>query len=389
MTREYDEENRARSRASSASAHDADVRGWTDHEAPLLRPEQPITSGLVERRGNTLASVGPSGLASVPTAATQDLQTAQVLRMVGGHAATSASETEASSPSADRVEIPAVLHFIWMGKPPTDAAVKNILAWAARAKNTSWRIILWSDDAIQTGKWAPQLAALRGSVEVRQIRPVIDPRLRQHYLDAVDKTPRAFNVASDLARYSILHQLGGVYADVDLGPGDVDLSRVPKLSTADLPVTAPQVRDRQSLEEQLGPEELGMLSTQEAAQMAAQRAYRKNQLNNNLLISGPQSTFMNRLIDNVHRRVAAREDERDEWGDIAAVMSGPQPLIRTMHEHLGGVSERRLIDSMDRDTLGHWSRLDWLTEESENQNYDVASGSTSKGGWWSQWSARR
>lgn len=302
--------------------------------------------------------------------ATQQPQVAPVQRMVGEHTAPAASEPGPSAAPTDRVEIPALLHFIWMGKPPTDGAVHNILAWAARAKNTSWHILLWTDDAIQTGKWAPQLAALSGSVEVRQIRPIIDPRLRAHYLDAIEKTPRAFNVASDLARYSILHQLGGVYADVDLGPGDVDLTRVPKLSASDIPVTAPSVRDRQALDEQLRPEELEILSTREAAQVAAQRAYRKNQLNNNLMISGPHSAFMNKLIDNADHRVSAKQDEREEWADTAALITGPQAMIRTMYQHVG-VSERPLIESMDRDTLGHWSRLDWLTEESEHQSYDT------------------
>ncbi|HLT40358.1 MAG TPA: DUF4157 domain-containing protein, partial [Enhygromyxa sp.] len=83
-----------------------------------------------------------------------------------------------------RVEIPRLLHFIWIGRPPSDGAIANLLGWAALAQNHNWSIILWTDAQLETGDWTETTDQLNGSVSFRQIRPILDPRLAGHYREA-------------------------------------------------------------------------------------------------------------------------------------------------------------------------------------------------------------
>ena len=131
----------------------------------------------------------------------------------------------------------------------------NILQWAARASNARWHIILWTDAKLETGDWTKH-GPPAGTVDIRQIEPMLHPELRNFYHKATKGPSPAFNMASDLARYSILMELGGVYADVDVGPGKVDLSKVPRMGPGDVPILAPSVRDRRALKEQLGEDVL-------------------------------------------------------------------------------------------------------------------------------------
>lgn len=272
----------------------------------------------------------------------------------------------------DPVEIPPLIHFIWVGRPPGAGAIENILSWAHRARNTAWRIVLWTDSNVNLGNWGPTIEQLRGHVEIAQIRPYLDPRLETAYIDAVEGKPKAFNLASDVARYSILARRGGVYADVDLGPGHVDLTRIPVMSSIDIPITAPQIRDEEALSRQLSQEELSLPLAQQV-DLAASRAYNQNQLNNNLIIISSHSDFIHRLIERVSQRITEDRQQggRAEWSNNAALISGPQQVILTMFEMLGPATQR-LIDEMEPRTFQNWCRLQWLTAESESQHYDTS-----------------
>ncbi len=138
---------------------------------------------------------------------------------------------------------------------------------------------------METGDWSGAREDLKGVVETREIGPILHSDLAKLYHMATKGPARAFNMASDLARYSILLKYGGVYIDVDLGPGTVDLGQVPMMGLDDVPMLAPSVRDRRALKEQLTKEQLEQLDFASAVQLAATQAYLKNQLNNNLIIT--------------------------------------------------------------------------------------------------------
>jgi hypothetical protein len=282
-------------------------------------------------------------------------------------------EDVATTEDDDPVKIPQLIHFIWMGKPPSSSAVKNIFEWAARAKNTGWRIILWTDAKIMTGNWSTAISTLKkGRIEVKNLTGVLDPRIEEYYMHATRKSPKAFNMASDLARYSILKSYGGVYADVDIGPGLVDLDKVPKLSKVDPPFLAPSVRDLKALKEQLPPKvyeafEKGELSLEEAVRTASMGAYVNNQLNNNLILTQENSAFMEELIASLPNRIEAKLEDRENWAENAALITGPQAVNKKMFNYLG--MPQILYQEMDQETFENWKNLEWITQESQNQEY--------------------
>ncbi|WP_432002077.1 glycosyltransferase [Streptomyces sioyaensis] len=195
--------------------------------------------------------------------------------------------------------LPRRLHFIWMGAPIRDAAVENILAWAARAKEAGWSVRLWTEWANRQASRETgfsfslpirpeQLERLEASgVEVfpwlRDALTAGGPRLTpedrtglmplvgmeqynraERYKQPPGEAPwltdwlwdqayslRAFNYLSDIARYGILHAMGGMYVDVDVAPGNVDLHALEgPISQYEVPVYGPILRDKWFLDEE-------------------------------------------------------------------------------------------------------------------------------------------
>jgi mannosyltransferase OCH1-like enzyme len=90
--------------------------------------------------------------------------------------------------------IPAQFHFIWFGKPMPQHLRDNILAWASM--HPDWRMNLWTESNL------PKLRNQDLFDNAEDIVPV----------DAVHQ------FRADLARYELLYDHGGFYADVDTRP---------------------------------------------------------------------------------------------------------------------------------------------------------------------------
>jgi hypothetical protein len=102
--------------------------------------------------------------------------------------------------SAD-LKIPKVLHFIWLGpKPFPRTSVENIRSWIA--KNPDWKILFWTDRE----RPLPHPAMQRMLVKDFKFSKLEN---RFHSSDN-------FGEKSDVLRYEILHQQGGVYVDHDV-----------------------------------------------------------------------------------------------------------------------------------------------------------------------------
>jgi hypothetical protein len=101
----------------------------------------------------------------------------------------------------ENVKVPKVVHFIWLGpKPFPRESVENVRSWMG--KHPDWTFKFWSD----------------------RVRPLPCPGMELHlvkdfhFLSLADCFEKADNYAekSDVLRYEILFQEGGIYADHDV-----------------------------------------------------------------------------------------------------------------------------------------------------------------------------
>ena len=102
---------------------------------------------------------------------------------------------------AGELKIPKVLHFIWIGpKPFPRTSIENVRTWIGH--NPDWKVKFWTDRA----------------------RPLPHPDMEVCYIKdfTFRQLEREFNASdnygekSDVLRYEILFQEGGVYADHDV-----------------------------------------------------------------------------------------------------------------------------------------------------------------------------
>ena len=95
--------------------------------------------------------------------------------------------------------IPKILHHIWVGSELPDAEKLNITSW--RARHPDWEHRLWGDE--HTGDWKTHdVPELRNRNLYDRAEELVPP-------DAVGQ------FRSDVARYEILFDHGGLYVDTD------------------------------------------------------------------------------------------------------------------------------------------------------------------------------
>ena len=150
------------------------------------------------------------------------------------------------------------------------------------------------------------------SVEHQDIEKILDKRLKKLYQKAVDGDQKAYNMASDLARYSILNKHGGVYADVDIGPGNVNLAEIgqdgQKVEENEIPMLGPGLRDKQQLES--SSSNMQGNTQQEKMQHAAQEQYANDSFGNQFIATPKQ----HKLIEEIISRIAKDTDETIDIG---------------------------------------------------------------------------
>ncbi|MEV7601201.1 TcdA/TcdB catalytic glycosyltransferase domain-containing protein [Kitasatospora sp. NPDC089797] len=201
-------------------------------------------------------------------------------------------------------EVPRTIHFIWIGAHINDAARNNIQDWITRTQGTDWEVAVWTD---QLNAWGAD--EFPGATQ-HDIAGVLHPDLRRYYNIAVDRSGAgaaaglrpAYAAASDLARYSILSSHGGVYADVDLGPGEhLDLGQAAlALPAGGLPVLGPLIRNQTHFN--------GLLQSDGAPAgaglpWAVDHLLGEGQYGNHFIAVHQDSTFMTRVLDQVVARL--------------------------------------------------------------------------------------
>ncbi|MGW2838024.1 eCIS core domain-containing protein [Streptomyces sp. NPDC001493] len=279
-------------------------------------------------------------------------------------------------PAEERVRIPALVHFIWIGRGISRDALNNVLAWAAKAQNTDWRINLWTDKR-STWSWADSgRVKVAKSIEFKYIEDAIDERVAATYERATAGPDMAYPLASDIARYSILKKHGGVYADVDLGSGTIDLKQNrPELREKDMPLLGPLIRDRQSLDAPLkaaGAPPVEGVVTAEQVRTAADYLLDTGGYGNHFIGAQRNSAVMEKMIAKISGPIAQLPVDDLHAGGPA--LTGPFALLQVVDRHLSsefGVEslqngEHQLFQQAGQHFHDH---MEWLTAESENQNY--------------------
>lgn len=89
-------------------------------------------------------------------------------------------------------DLPHLVHFIWLGSPPSNRLCERINSWASL--NPTTRVLLWRDAAVE--ELLRDLSICDGS---RLLRAAQNPA-----------------AASDVARFAILRTYGGIYLDTDM-----------------------------------------------------------------------------------------------------------------------------------------------------------------------------
>ncbi|MFJ5224376.1 TcdA/TcdB catalytic glycosyltransferase domain-containing protein [Streptomyces sp. NPDC088400] len=297
--------------------------------------------------------------------------------------------------SARRVPVPRVLHFIWLGGKPGDAVISNLNSWKENAENTNWTLTLWTDASSSIVK---DLKKSFGShLEIRAdsdnlVKQKAGTDNYQVYKDA--KKNKAHNLASDILRYTVMKEYGGVYMDVDVAPGAVRLRSAPEvlMDSGDVPLLAPRLRDKKSVHTALGRKEneSAQNPTPEDLSAAATARYSKGVLNNNFILA-PGSEFMDDLLKNLPQNLTDLKDRygsKHVEGDLAGLapdISGPVFVEKILKQYTGrhhGVMEQAHSTpessdmAINQDEFQHlfppealefWKALGWVTPESENQ----------------------
>ena len=212
--------------------------------------------------------------------------------------------------------IPKDIHMYWAGMQPSDSALANMRAWVDKARDAGWRLHLWTDNGFTA--WDPDvqrvlstdLVAHQDTAEV--LAGNLGPTIMRTY-HAV-KNAGAHNFGSNIARYAVLglvphslvHESGGVYVDVDIHPGDVDLSQVDAVTMRhdDVPVFAPRLRDGNSVDQILrdAGEDGDVTDPDARIRRAAELMYERGGLNNNVIVAPARSEFLRRMLDEIPDR---------------------------------------------------------------------------------------
>ncbi|GAB2915304.1 hypothetical protein [Streptomyces heilongjiangensis] len=294
---------------------------------------------------------------------------------------------------------PRTLHFFWVGRPLSPAAVDNVLAWAAAARDHGWTVNMWTDTTPVTmagdrapktslSTWTPQTEqALRAAgIRFRSVRDLLprdraggsrltDPRMRKlrTIYETARTTPTAFPVASDVTRLAIQLSEGGTYADVDLAPGTVDLVSGPSgTGGLDIPLIGPMFRDQQSFRAQREEfaEHLGVHPETMSTADVASYAMTEGRFGNALISAVPGAVYFRHVVDAIDDRILTWTAEELAAG--GAYLTGPLTYTKgafalSAAYGLGPVDDAELGAAIDPFEVRRWARLGWLTDESEHQ----------------------
>lgn len=267
-------------------------------------------------------------------------------------------------------EIPKYIHFIWSGREISKPALANILEWAKKAENTPWQVFLWSD--LKISNWTNALPFLtRAGIKLIDATSVLDERFTAPY-----KFAREYNLAgaSDLIRLSILKIHGGIYSDVDIGPGDIDLNKLnPNTSPLSLPLFGPLVRDIEGVRSVLKKGKHDDITNADILEAVAIQT-KLGSINNNFIIAHPRCMFLEPVINHIQQELSKPEYGEYFWknaGSMIATITGPGVIMGVLQKMVAmrdGLSIKEADQFLTDNFVCKWL-LKWLTAESEDKDW--------------------
>lgn len=334
---------------------------------------------------------------------TKDVEIASEHQSLSSEAASLTWERE-----AEAYRVPSILHFYWAGRKIPPGKLDILDQWASRASNSDWKIWVWHDGAVSEARDSGQLS---NKITVMKITSAaIDPRLRAQYESLIKPPNPVYPAASDLVRYSILLRYGGVYADVDTGPGDMDFSK-PLVINSSLPIQfAPGLRDAEAVRGEIAMErarinqdspaaqkevdivpEQASVAGEDGSESKAKTPVTKDQVaeavrlqrkygaspGTNLIVTPPRSKIMDWIV--AECVAALGKVPPEEMSGSQAAATGPLLVATALGKSWEKIRNEYLIDELPPDaSKGQTVQaifanaisdlpLDWVTDESEDQ----------------------
>ncbi|MEU2333232.1 DUF4157 domain-containing protein [Streptomyces sp. NPDC013172] len=295
--------------------------------------------------------------------------------------------------SARRVRVPQDLHFIWLGGKPGESVISNLKAWTENVENSDWTMTLWTDVGSSALKSLEKTLGKHLRIGADSDNLVKEKAGAENYqLYKKAKSKKALNLASDILRYTVMKEYGGVYLDVDVASGAIQLKSAPEvlMRSADVPLFAPRLRDKNSVNAELGRAGTDADPTAEELNAAATARYDKGVLGNNFILA-PGSEFMSELLRKLPQHFAELKEKygpeavEGDLPGLAPDISGPAFVEKVLKQYTG--RHHRVMEqthstpsapdmAIERDEFKHlfppealefWKSLGWWTPESERQ----------------------
>lgn len=198
-------------------------------------------------------------------------------------------------------------------------------------------------------------------------------------------------MASDVARYNVLHNHGGIYADLDLTPKeDFQFPSGDALKSGQLPFVGPMIRDKSSLGGENVKKVMG-------------NKYGGGELGNHLIAAEAGNKTMNKVINKIGGLKIASENDDTEYlkkskinaklykndrkklsnnkdflAEDAPLFTGSQALSDVMIEQMGkqGPFAHGAIDQMNSKTKKAFDpdNFNWVTDASQRNDEDATIG---------------
>lgn len=245
-------------------------------------------------------------------------------------------------------EIPQNLHFFWKGESPGREGQEwpHLQEWGNMGeKSAGWNKTLWTDSS-SIDEWQKnhqdKLEELQKmNINVKPVEKEIDERNRDIYNDAVEYDARP--MVSDVARYSVLKKHGGIYADLDIGPGNLSLPNYADqegkemLSSGKLPLMGPMVRDRKAVLDHTPKSEAPF---KKRLKETIDKQYATGSFANNLIAAEPNNQTIDLMIDEVStindpEAPIPYKKNKSEFGEYTTLKTGPYMAARVMNKHMG------------------------------------------------------
>ena len=400
----------------------------TPAPAPTVKPSADIKSSpwvdtLVDgKKGNVDVEVAKQEI----TAAVNDGKPAKARILLGrlkgtnpdAHAELKQYYDNAVAAKGDegKVDVPKEMHFAWFGATPNQGSIDGMLEWAAKVKATDgqWKATLWTDRS--SASWDPDVKQqlTDAGVEINEsvpdlvselsadveTRSATDTTINDVYAAANNLDAKAYNLASDIARYAVLKKHGGVYVDVDVRPGSVSLDKMGdvKMRPDEVPLIGPRLRDGKSVQNALGDPDAEL--NPDNVKAAADARWAEGELGNAFIVTPPNGDFITKFADLIPQKFdtlqgrVAPENFPAELKNQAPDVSGPNALVDSgLAPQIGLIGQFTMDPNgldlsvkpsymphpvpvigktdfqalFDPDVKNQWNGLEWVTPESENQ----------------------